>query len=699
MAEGRVRICSRDELEVWLADKDPSWAHVIAVRAALRVLPLLGMWEPQGEKGRAAFLELAIATFRSALVSHVSARAGIGETPVADARTAAAYVAAHAAADVVASRAIAARAASAYAAATAIDAIAAAATVANADPRATPWRDIEEDGAWLDGWNADALSPTHSLLKQPLWLSDVRSNPRYRANIPPWVRAPLDRLANDASLNEAGFGHWIEWYRELIPSRTGSVPTSYFGKELDLRIARQSDDWWRRPPAEVNADIAAWMEGEPEPEPEPEQARADWDFFLSYSTKDEVAARFIGDIIEAQGYRLFVQYKDMPPGSVFVNEMKRGLAAVTGSARFACVLSPDYEASGHCQTEWNAAYCADPTGEKRKIISFLVRKTKLNPLASGFVYTNLIGLDDDARRLAVIEAISGRPEDRASVRKQAAEAASPTIAINDRRTLDANAHPELDLPLNDEELPPVVERAIGRATGLIGRLDGNNRLAVLCAELKVYRDELVRDGVMPKLGVLKTSIEIIRAEVAEDGGNWSGSKANALAMSAFLADHDELIQFYPLDTRREQIFKNAPIDVEAVVLHELERDHSALFQATQDALDRDLVTQQLADVFEQQNRSVQHLNTLNTRGLRTRSNDPFLPQADGEAAKQARKRTLVRVAAIADKLTQVAANVSRVTGSEVGRQMIKAAGRVADYIWRYGGGDGGGGDGGGGWGG
>ncbi len=85
--------------------------------------------------------------------------------------------------------------------------------------------------------------------------------------------------------------------------------------------------------------------------------------------------------------------------------MQRGLAA---SRSLIAVVSPDYEASDHCQAEWASAYKGDTGGARRKIIPFLVRETKLNALASQVVYKNLIGLSGEARKRAILEAIAGR---------------------------------------------------------------------------------------------------------------------------------------------------------------------------------------------------------------------------------------------------------------------------------------------------
>ena len=99
---------------------------------------------------------------------------------------------------------------------------------------------------------------------------------------------------------------------------------------------------------------------------------------LSYSSDDEATARKITAVVESEGYRVFSQFQNMPPGGNFVREMQNGLA---GISRFIAVLSPNCESSDHCQAEWAAAYNADPAGRNRKLLPFLIRPTNLNPLA------------------------------------------------------------------------------------------------------------------------------------------------------------------------------------------------------------------------------------------------------------------------------------------------------------------------------
>lgn len=134
-----------------------------------------------------------------------------------------------------------------------------------------------------------------------------------------------------------------------------------------------------------------------------------YDFFISYSSKDVTTAGVVVQILEQAGYSVLAQFKDFSAGSNFVTEMQTGLER---AGRFVALLSPAYFASKHCQAEWSAAYNRDPSGEQRYLVQFLIEEASLPPLARQIVYRSIVGLDGDARRIAVLEAVGKllRPE-------------------------------------------------------------------------------------------------------------------------------------------------------------------------------------------------------------------------------------------------------------------------------------------------
>ncbi len=206
--------------------------------------------------------------------------------------------------------------------------------------------------------------------------------------------------------NQKIWAVWLEWWQARVDGAPSWGLPPALEQEVETRIALGDGrkDFWDRDPAEVNAEIAGWVEearrkasGERVP---------DWDYFISYSHHDETIAREIGSVLQDAGHTFFAQFQDFGPGTNLVREMQRGLA---NSGRLIALYSPAYEKSDHCQAEWSAAYNADPGSEKGKLLPFLLEPTELNPLARQIVYTSLIGLNAEERKQAILKAIAYKP--------------------------------------------------------------------------------------------------------------------------------------------------------------------------------------------------------------------------------------------------------------------------------------------------
>jgi len=319
VADREPEFSDRESFEQWLADKPIEWAQALAARSALRVLPLVGRFlDLSAEQfSTEKKLELTLAVFRAGFISWAASKDPANNmTNAAAAATRAGFGASAAAYAVASARAADAAAASAYAASAAAEARSSGATSARAADAASGaasvaavyvWQSVSGDSSWLmnhqDG-NAPA-SQVRLLMAQPLWLADVRGYTNYKANIPPWVRKPLDRMADDPTLAEAGFGHWIAWYRKIIPHRRDGKPESHFGEELDISIATQPDEWWNRDPTEVNADIARWLD-ERQEEPLARQEPTVRQFILDFLKARGVPTRIedIADAFDAVGFKV-----------------------------------------------------------------------------------------------------------------------------------------------------------------------------------------------------------------------------------------------------------------------------------------------------------------------------------------------------------------------------------------------------------
>ena len=69
------------------------------------------------------------------------------------------------------------------------------------------------------------------------------------------------------------------------------------------------------------------------------------------------------------------------------------------------VLSPDYLSSLYAQPEWAAAFAKDPTGAKGILVPVRVRPCKLEGMLSPIIYTDLVDLEQEAAREALLKGI------------------------------------------------------------------------------------------------------------------------------------------------------------------------------------------------------------------------------------------------------------------------------------------------------
>ena len=126
------------------------------------------------------------------------------------------------------------------------------------------------------------------------------------------------------------------------------------------------------------------------------------DVFVSYTSADRPWAEWIVAELELAGYSTVFQARDMPPGSNFVLEMDD---AAAGSARTVAVLSPASLASAACRAEWAAALREDFDGKQRKLVPVRVRECDPGGLLGSVVYVDLVDLDPEPSRLALLAGV------------------------------------------------------------------------------------------------------------------------------------------------------------------------------------------------------------------------------------------------------------------------------------------------------
>lgn len=288
-----INFQSRGDLEKWLADKPADWARVIAARAVLRILPrTCRLLENQPLQKKGVHFSALRAIFIS-WAARMEPAQDMKIAPVAVGVAAAAYVAAAADAAV-----FAASAASAADAPVAAAYAAAYAAVAD-DADAAIWQSVSRDAAWLvRTGGTQRASRASVLIRQPLWLS---ANGHASGDMPPAPQNAWIKFRNSAFARNEGFAPWIAWYEALLPADPKAVPRNYFGSEITLRIARQPDAWWRRPSAEINADIAGWLaerDKAPPPPPAPDNP-------TPQEIQDDIASVLTPPLVQGAASKIF----------------------------------------------------------------------------------------------------------------------------------------------------------------------------------------------------------------------------------------------------------------------------------------------------------------------------------------------------------------------------------------------------------
>jgi hypothetical protein len=124
------------------------------------------------------------------------------------------------------------------------------------------------------------------------------------------------------------------------------------------------------------------------------------DFFVSYTKADRAWAEWIAWQLEEAGYVVTLQAWDFRPGQNFALRMNE---AAEHSGRTLIVLSPDFLASPFAASEWAEAFARDPTGQSGSLLPVRVRPCQPTGLLRALVYVDLVGLDEEAARKALLE--------------------------------------------------------------------------------------------------------------------------------------------------------------------------------------------------------------------------------------------------------------------------------------------------------
>lgn len=275
-----------EDVGSWLVDRPAEWTQVVAVRAALRVYPLVldGMLASNEELPFELRLDLVLQTFRANLVALITCR-----QPSVEVSSFVIYQAAADALEPFEQRysgnsssslvsAVSAAKAAAYAAhfelaSTSIADLAglarAAADTASAAAAERGTGDLVLQAIAADCRRLSSEMLPDELIRQPLWPEEIREEDSFSANLPGWAREAFDRFTYSKWGETSGGNLIADWYRALVPFE-GDRSESAFGEDVDVDIATLPDVFWRvtdqRSADDIWADIARVCRGETLPE-------------------------------------------------------------------------------------------------------------------------------------------------------------------------------------------------------------------------------------------------------------------------------------------------------------------------------------------------------------------------------------------------------------------------------------------------
>ncbi|MEM7793002.1 MAG: toll/interleukin-1 receptor domain-containing protein [Cyanobacteria bacterium P01_C01_bin.118] len=128
-------------------------------------------------------------------------------------------------------------------------------------------------------------------------------------------------------------------------------------------------------------------------------------FFISYNRADKAIAEWIAWILEEEQHSVIIQAWDFRPGGNFILDMQR---AATDTDKTIIVLSDAYLKAEYTQPEWAAAFANDPESKTRKLLPIRVGDCRPTGMLRLIVYVDLVGLEEEAARQAVLAALEER---------------------------------------------------------------------------------------------------------------------------------------------------------------------------------------------------------------------------------------------------------------------------------------------------
>jgi len=261
-----VEFKNDSELRKWFEGQPREFSVVMASRAALRVVPRVSdLFDVEGLE--VTLSSVLLATFRALAsssaaskyptagkeLSAVNAAANTARTSYTAINTANTARAAYSAVEAVEAAAFTAYAAGAV---EAVEAAVRTAYAAGATFAASSLESYLVPGSALfvvfaaDANLLEAGMAPERLARSPLWPNEKTGGLNVQ-----WQ----DLKKNLLALNQ-DWQVWTGWYEDILAGRNRASLPDDLAKDLDLKIAKQDNDWWQRGAAAVNKDIADWTE-------------------------------------------------------------------------------------------------------------------------------------------------------------------------------------------------------------------------------------------------------------------------------------------------------------------------------------------------------------------------------------------------------------------------------------------------------
>ncbi len=207
--------------------------------------------------------------------------------------------------------------------------------------------------------------------------------------------------------------------------------------------------------------------------------------------------------------------------------------------------------------------------------------------------------------------------------QKAKDTVSPRPIINDKNQLDVTSDTEINDPIVEAGLELLPERARRQIKNLLKALERKNSTPpILISSLEGYLEELGK-GFDFEITYLDDDMTIIRAEQNADSDKIWCDAGIETAINTISDIHDKIQKHYPLDLKRDEYIKNAPIDSKIFDSVDYKELMEKLVIDAEIAYEKGEVTENYLKEVKIKKRQYDDIATLNTAPLKMGKEDPL----------------------------------------------------------------------------